>query len=111
MQSHAHMLVHTSQSWEVQLIIPLFIKNQLLFTIVPGISNHGLEQLTSVTHFDEQNFCNRNFVEIRQNTNSTPSHPCHSLGVQNATFVVLYSQEGLKTRHLIMALCEAETLA
>ena len=30
-------------------------KNQLLFTIVPGISNHGLEQSTSVTHFDEQN--------------------------------------------------------
>ena len=25
------------------------------FTIAPGISNHGLEQLTSVTHFDEQN--------------------------------------------------------
>ena len=37
------------------VIICLFIKNKLLFTIAPGIGNHGLEQLTSVTHFDEQN--------------------------------------------------------
>ena len=54
-RSHAHRLVHASQHWEVRLIVHLFIKNQLLFTIAPGISNHGLEQLTSVTHFDEQN--------------------------------------------------------
>ena len=40
-------------------------------------------------------FCNRNVVQIRQNTNRTPSYPCHSLGVQNATLVVIYSQEGL----------------
>ena len=37
------------------LIVRLFIKNHLLFTIAPGISNLGLGQLTSVTHFDEQN--------------------------------------------------------
>ena len=37
------------------IIVRLFIKYQLLFTIAPGISNHGLEQLTNVTHFDEQN--------------------------------------------------------
>ena len=49
-QSHAHPLVHTSQHWEVRLLVRLFIKNQLLFTIAPGISNHGLEQLTSATH-------------------------------------------------------------
>ena len=54
-RSHAHALVHASQHWEVRLIVRLFIKNQLLFTIAPGISNHGLEQLTSVTHFAEQN--------------------------------------------------------
>ena len=53
--SHTHTLVHASQHWEVRLIVHLFIKNQLLFTIVPGISNHGLEQLTNITHFDEQN--------------------------------------------------------
>ena len=52
-QSHA--LVHASQHWKVRLIVWLFIKNQLLFTIAPGISYHGLEQLTSVAHFDEQN--------------------------------------------------------
>ena len=52
-RSHAHALVHASQHWEVRLIV--FINNQLLSTIAPGISNHGLEQLTSVTHFDEQN--------------------------------------------------------
>ena len=51
----AHALVHASQHWEVRLIVRLFIKNQLLFTIVPGISNNGLEQLASVAHFDEQN--------------------------------------------------------
>ena len=44
-----------SQHWEVRLIVHLFVKNQLLFTIAPGINNHGLEQLTSVTRFDEQN--------------------------------------------------------
>ena len=53
MRSHA--LVHASQHWEVRLIVRLFMKNQLLFTIAPEISNHGLEQLTSVTHFDERN--------------------------------------------------------
>ena len=53
MRSHA--LVHASQNWEVRLIARLFINNQLLFTIAPRISNHELEQLTSVTHFDEQN--------------------------------------------------------
>ena len=51
----SHVLVHTSQHWEVQLIARLFIKNQFLFTIASGISNLGLEQLTSATHFDEQN--------------------------------------------------------
>ena len=55
MRSHAHALVRASQHWQVRLIVRLFIKNQLLFTIAPGISNHGLEQFTSVTHFDEQN--------------------------------------------------------
>ena len=54
-RSHAHALVHASQHWGVRLIVRLFIKNQLLFTIAPGISNHGLEQLTRVSHFDEQN--------------------------------------------------------
>ena len=54
-RSHAHTPVHASQYWEVRLIVRLFIKNQLLFTIAPGISNHGLEELTSVTNFDEQN--------------------------------------------------------
>ena len=39
---------------ESALIVRLFIKNQMLFTIAPGISKHGLEQLTSVIHFDEQ---------------------------------------------------------
>ena len=55
MRSHAHALVHASQHWEVRLIVRLFIVNQLFFTIAPGISNHGLEKLTVVTHFDEQN--------------------------------------------------------
>ena len=51
-QSHVLTLVHASQHWEVRLIARLFIKNQLLFTKAPGVSNHGVEQLTSVTHFD-----------------------------------------------------------
>ena len=55
MRLHMHALVHASQHGEVQLILRLFIKNQFLFTIAPGISNHGLEQFTSVTHFNEQN--------------------------------------------------------
>ena len=54
-RSHAHASVHASQHWEVRLIVRLFIKNQLLFTIAPGISSHGVEQWTSVTQFDEQN--------------------------------------------------------
>ena len=37
----------------------------------------------------------RTFVEIRQNTDDTPQHSYHSLGVQNATLVLIYSQEGL----------------
>ena len=48
-------LGNASRHWEVRLIVRLFIKDQLLFTIAPGISNHGLEQVKSVTHFDEQN--------------------------------------------------------
>ena len=62
MRSHALALVHASQHWEVRLIVRLFIKSQLLFTIAPGISNHGLEQLTSVTHCDEQNMEKNEFL-------------------------------------------------
>ena len=51
----SHALIHVSQHWEVRLIVRLFIKNQLLFTVAPGICNHRSEQLTSVTHFDEHN--------------------------------------------------------
>ena len=54
-RSHVHTLVYASLHWEVRSIIRLLIKNQLLFTIAPGITNHGLEELTSVNHFDEQN--------------------------------------------------------
>ena len=55
MQSHTQAGTRPTTLGSMINRMPIHKKNQLLFTIAPGISNHGLEQLTSVTHFDEQN--------------------------------------------------------
>ena len=54
MIAHAHAGTCLTTLGNASNHMPIHRKNLLLFTIVPGISNHGLEQLTSVTHFDEQ---------------------------------------------------------
>ena len=55
MIAHAHAGTHLTTLGSAINCTPIHEKSQLLFTIVPGISNRGLEQLTSATHFDEQN--------------------------------------------------------